>query len=102
MPDESISSFLYDDVGNESSTNMVPLANFGLHFQVDLSSKQKTWYNLANWMRANEPSTIGALPEPFFSDAITLMTMRAFGEDVPPPSQDKSIEYITDDAPDRE
>jgi hypothetical protein len=101
MQDEPLGSFLYEDVGTESSTNYISLTNFGLEFQYDLSSKEQTWHNLANWFRANEPSTIGALPSPFFEDLITLLTLRAFGE-VPAQSEKKSLEIVTDDAPDRE
>ena len=102
MPDEPLASFLYQDANDDNSTSFVSLVHFGLEFQFDPNSKEQTWRNLAAWFRANQSQTIGALPSPFFEDAITLMTMRAFGEDPAPAEEKKSLQYITDDAPDRE
>jgi hypothetical protein len=77
---ELLERFLYDDEQTEI-INTIPLSDFPIEFQFDPSSQQQTFYNFANWYKKNDKN-IGCLPEPFFSDYITLITARSFGIDL--------------------
>jgi hypothetical protein len=75
-----LSQFLYDNP-TSTSTSYTPLHNFGLEFQYDPTSVNQTFYNYAQWYKHNDDN-IGRLPEPFFSDFISIITARAFGMDL--------------------
>ena len=77
---EFLERFLYDDENTEV-INTVPLSEFPIEFQHDPTSEQQTFYNYATWYRKNDKN-IGCLPEPFFTDYITLITARSFGIDL--------------------
>ena len=76
-----LSKFLYGNPDTSSSTSYTPLQNFGLEFQYDPTSVNQTFYNYAQWYKHNDDN-IGCLPEPFFSDFISIITARAFGMDL--------------------
>jgi len=76
-----LSKFLYGNPDTSSSTSYTPLHNFGLEFQYDPTSVNQTFYNYAQWYKHNDDN-IGRLPEPFFSDFISIITARAFGMDL--------------------
>ena len=75
-----LSQFLYDNP-DTSTTSYAPLHQFGLEFQYDPSSVNQTFYNYSQWYKHNDDN-IGRLPEPFFSDFISIITARAFGMDL--------------------
>jgi hypothetical protein len=77
---EFLERFLYDADDTEV-INTVPLSEFPIEFQHDPASQQQTFYNYATWYRKND-NNIGSLPEPFFTDYITLITARSFGIDL--------------------
>jgi len=78
---ELLSQFLYDNP-DTTSTSYTPLYEFGLEMQYDPTSVKQTFYNYANWFRYNDKDNIGSLPEPFYTDYISILTARAFGMDL--------------------
>jgi len=77
-----LSKFLYDNPDTSTSTSYTPLHHFGLEFQYDPTSVKQTYYNYVNWFKYNDKDNIGSLPEPFFSDYMSIITARAFGLDL--------------------
>jgi len=74
---EFLERFLYHDEKSEI-TSTVPLSEFPIEFQHDPQSEQQTFFNYCQWYRKNDEN-IGNLPEPFFSDYMTIITARSFG-----------------------
>lgn len=77
-----LSQFLYDNPDTSTNTSYTPLHQFGLEFQYDASSPEQTYYNYAQWYKHNDKDNIGSLPEPFFTDYISIITAKTFGLDI--------------------
>ena len=76
-----LSKFLYDNPDTSTSTSYTPLHHFPFEIQYDPTSVKQTYYNYAQWFRHNDDN-ISRLPEPFFSDYISIITAKAFGINV--------------------
>lgn len=82
-----ISDLIHDGLECENlrkalSTSYIPLHEFGIEFQYVADDIDQTHYNLARWYKHNDTQNIGSLPEPFFTDFISMCTARAHGIDL--------------------